>query len=74
MIIEFYDNCGTFGFIEVKEKEGEWNNLVNDIKKLAEDYKKTDENYNINDLYYYLKEKGIKFKVLPTEADYQIYF
>lgn len=71
MIIEFYDNKKSFGFIEVNDEPL----ILKKVKELTKEYKLTDkEEYNLEDLYRYLRDKGIKFKIIPTEADESIYF
>lgn len=67
MIIEFRDEENIYALIETDEDPEK-------IKTLLDEYKEMDEYYNITDFLAFLKERGVKFKVIPTEGDYTIYF
>lgn len=66
-VIEFYDNETTYAMIETTESPKK-------IRKLLEKYKEIDEDYDIEGFLEWLEEQGVKFKVIPQEADYYIYF
>ena len=67
-IIEFSDEEEVYALIETNEDPKK-------IEKLLDEYREMDEYYDIEGFLEWLrKEKGIEFKVIPTEADYRIYF
>jgi len=67
-IIKFSDEEMTYATIETEEEPEV-------IEKLLNEYREFAEHYSINGFLDWLKkEKKIKFKVIPTEEDYVIYF
>ena len=66
-IIEFYDDDSVYALIETDENPKK-------IEKLLNKYREIDEYYDIDGFLEWLKKKGVKFKVIRTEADYYIYF
>jgi len=67
IIIRFYDVEETYALIETKEDPKK-------IEKLLNEYREIDEYYDIDGFLEWLKSEGIKFEVIPQEADYNIYF
>ena len=67
MIIRFYDEENIYGMIDTEEDPKK-------IEELLEEYKAIDEYYDIDSFLEYLKNKGVKFTVIPAEPEYDIYF
>lgn len=67
-IIEFRDEETSYALIETDEEPSL-------IEKYLNEYRKLDEDYSIDEFLDWLeKEKKVKFKAIPTEADFTIYF